>query len=667
VTSRQTAAVSALVRALRTALAQVGLGPADRIVVGFSGGPDSLALLWGLQHLAQQGSGPQPIPVHVDHRLHPDSAALAARARSLGARLGLSVIVRTVEVAAWPELREGGTEAGARAARYAALAQVAQEQGTPWVAVGHTRDDQAETLVLRLLRGAGLDGLAGMRLLTELRLPLDPAHRTFATIQLFRPLLKVRRQTIEAALAMLGLEPLQDPTNVSLFFERNAVRQRVIPVFEELRPGAVETLAQVAEQLQEDALYLQELARERFRDSVRFAGAFAIVDRERFRHTPPALQRRLLQLLLRELVDPTWTLARERLLALRQAIEQGRPGTRVELGHGVVTLISYTEAVVGPADRIEDYLRQRSGCPLLEPGTSIPLRTGMVIPLANGWTLVVHHARHDGWYLRTRRTGDRLVRMGAPSPVRLQDWLVNEKVPSYLRERLPLVANDGVVWWIAGLGPERFEAPDGTLAVELRRSEEARPVNETGRTVPGELERVLIDEATLQERVAALGREIAQVYRGQRPVLVGVLTGAFVFMADLVRHLPIDLDIDFMAVSSYGQATVTSGVVRIIKDLDRPIEGRDVLLVEDIVDSGLTLQYLLDVLRRRNPRSLRVVVLLRKQKPEAIQVPVDWVGFDIPDEFVVGYGLDAAGRFRNLPFIAVYRARQEPTSPENAR
>ncbi|MCX7623882.1 MAG: hypoxanthine phosphoribosyltransferase [Thermomicrobium sp.] len=171
------------------------------------------------------------------------------------------------------------------------------------------------------------------------------------------------------------------------------------------------------------------------------------------------------------------------------------------------------------------------------------------------------------------------------------------------------------------------------------------------------MERVLIDEVTLQQRVAELGREIAQTYRGQRPVLVGVLTGAFVFMADLIRHLPIDLDVDFMAVSSYGQATVTSGVVRIIKDLDRPIEGRDVLLVEDIVDSGLTLQYLLDVLRRRNPRSLRVVVLLRKQKPQAIEVPVDWVGFEIPDEFVVGYGLDAAGRFRNLPFIAVYRAR----------
>nr|WP_051914593.1 hypoxanthine phosphoribosyltransferase [Thermorudis peleae] len=170
------------------------------------------------------------------------------------------------------------------------------------------------------------------------------------------------------------------------------------------------------------------------------------------------------------------------------------------------------------------------------------------------------------------------------------------------------------------------------------------------------LAEVLIDEQTLQRRVTELGAEIAQHYAGKRPLLIGVLSGAFVFMADLVRHMPIPLSIDFMAVSSYGKATVTSGVVRILKDLDRPIEGEDVLLVEDIVDSGLTLQYLSDVLRRRNPASLRVVALLRKQKADALPVPVDWVGFEIPDVFVVGYGLDVAGKYRNLPFVAIYRA-----------
>jgi hypoxanthine phosphoribosyltransferase len=167
------------------------------------------------------------------------------------------------------------------------------------------------------------------------------------------------------------------------------------------------------------------------------------------------------------------------------------------------------------------------------------------------------------------------------------------------------------------------------------------------------LERVLIDEGTLADRVQELGDEIGAVYQVSTPLLIGVLTGAFVFMGDLSRRMGVPLDVDFMAVSSYGQATESSGVVRIVKDLDRSIEGRDVLIVEDIIDSGLTLQYLIDTLERRNPASIRIVALLRKEKPDAIEVPVDWVGFEIPDEFVVGYGLDKAGQYRNLPFIAV--------------
>lgn len=167
------------------------------------------------------------------------------------------------------------------------------------------------------------------------------------------------------------------------------------------------------------------------------------------------------------------------------------------------------------------------------------------------------------------------------------------------------------------------------------------------------LDRILIDEETLQKRIRELGREIGEAYGDQRPLLVGVLTGAFVFMADLSRAMEIPLEVDFMAVSSYGQATTSSGVVRILKDLDRPIEGEHVLLVEDIIDSGLTLDYLIDVLRRRNPASLRLVALLKKDKPRSVPAEADWVGFEIPDEFVVGYGLDVAGQYRNLPFVAV--------------
>lgn len=165
--------------------------------------------------------------------------------------------------------------------------------------------------------------------------------------------------------------------------------------------------------------------------------------------------------------------------------------------------------------------------------------------------------------------------------------------------------------------------------------------------------RVLIDEVTLQARVREIAAELDKEYASDVPLLVGVLNGAVLFMSDLMRAMTIPLEIDFMAVSSYGNATTSSGVVQIIKDLSKPIEGRRLIVVEDIVDSGLTLRYLLDVLGRRNPADICVVALLTKRKADAVQGQEDHIGFEIPDEFVVGYGLDFAGKYRNLPYVAV--------------
>ena len=184
---------------------------------------------------------------------------------------------------------------------------------------------------------------------------------------------------------------------------------------------------------------------------------------------------------------------------------------------------------------------------------------------------------------------------------------------------------------------------------------EGQPVTAGERRAAG-VARVMIDGEAIRRRVDELAGEIEQWYSDSPPLLVGVLTGAVTFMSDLMRALRIPVEVDFMAVSSYGAATASSGVVRILKDLNQDIEDRDVLVVEDIVDSGLTLSYLLDVLRRRRPRSIRVVALLKKDKPGAVDVQVDLVGFTIPDEFVVGYGLDFASRYRNLPYVAVLDA-----------
>src|SRR6188472_2729991 len=170
-----------------------------------------------------------------------------------------------------------------------------------------------------------------------------------------------------------------------------------------------------------------------------------------------------------------------------------------------------------------------------------------------------------------------------------------------------------------------------------------------------EIGEILVQPDDLRRRVADLGAEISRDYEGRELLLVGVLKGAIFFLSDLMRELSIPCEVDFMAVASYGSVTQSSGVVRILKDLDAAIEGRHVLIVEDIVDSGLTLQYLLRNLGARNPASLEVCALLTKPDRRKVELPIRFVGFEIPDRFAIGYGLDFAERYRNLPYVATLR------------
>ena len=166
---------------------------------------------------------------------------------------------------------------------------------------------------------------------------------------------------------------------------------------------------------------------------------------------------------------------------------------------------------------------------------------------------------------------------------------------------------------------------------------------------------ILVQADDLQHRVRQLGEEISRDYADKDLLLVGVLKGAVFFLSDLMRHIEVPCEVDFMAVSSYGSSTDSSGVVRILKDLDAPLEGRDVLIVEDIVDSGLTLSYLLRTLKARNPASLEVCALLTKPERRKVEVLPRYVGFEIPDRFAIGYGLDFSERYRNLPYVAALK------------
>lgn len=170
-----------------------------------------------------------------------------------------------------------------------------------------------------------------------------------------------------------------------------------------------------------------------------------------------------------------------------------------------------------------------------------------------------------------------------------------------------------------------------------------------------DIREVLFTEEQIQNKVMELGQRITEDYKGKEPLVLCVLKGAFIFMSDLVKRLDLKIHIDFMAVSSYGSSTRSSGEVKIVKDLDASVEGRDILIVEDIIDSGLTLSYLIDVLERRNAHSVKVVTLFDKPHRRTVDLEADYTGFLIPDEFIVGYGLDYAEKYRNLPYIGVLK------------
>lgn len=170
-----------------------------------------------------------------------------------------------------------------------------------------------------------------------------------------------------------------------------------------------------------------------------------------------------------------------------------------------------------------------------------------------------------------------------------------------------------------------------------------------------DVERILLSEEQIKARVAEIGRQITMDYEGKKPLLVSVLKGSVIFMADLMRAIDVDCEIDFMSVSSYGRSKSSSGVVRILKDLDHDITGKHIIVVEDILDSGLTLSYILDMLKSRGAASLRLCTLLDKPERRRVSVAVDYSGFTVPDDFVVGYGLDYDETYRNLPYIGILK------------
>ena len=510
--------------------------------------------------------------VTVDHGLQPGSAQRAAAVAELGRRLRLEPVrVLPVEVGT-----AGGPEAAARAARYAALREAATAAGAAYVLLGHTLDDQAETVLLGLGRGSGPRSVAGMR-------PVDPPW--------LRPLLETRRASTAAACAAEGLAVWADPHNCDLRFTRARLRHEALPLLEEVLQGGVAgALARTAALLRAD---LDALDAEADRVGAGLIGAGLTGG------------------------DPRRDVAGSTLDAVRLAEHPAAIRTRV---------LRAWSAAAGTGPLTSAHLQALDSVVTAWHGQGpVALPGGLAVSRRHGR---LHLDRSQGSSQQARSRAD--SPQTRPRPGQQQPGQQQPEQQGHGQQ---------------GHGQQRPGM--GRLTSMTSRAEQ-----DHAPMYAGEIDEILVTREQIRDRIGELAERISADYADRELLLVGVLKGAVMVMSDLARALSRPVTLEFMAVSSYGSSASSSGIVRILKDLDRDISGRHVLVVEDIVDSGLTLSWLLRNLAARRPASLEVMAMLRKPDATKVPVPVRYVGFDIPNEFVVGYGLDYAERYRDLPYVA---------------
>jgi hypoxanthine phosphoribosyltransferase len=502
--------------------------PGSPLACAVSGGPDSLALL-----VLAVAARCDVTAIHVDHGLRAGSAREADVVAAAAAKVGARFEAKTVSVEPGPNL-----EARARAARFAVLPAD--------VATGHTMDDQAETVLINLLRGAGADGLAGMA----------PGYR--------HPLLGLRRCETHRLCATAGLDLVDDPTNADPAFVRNRIRHELLPLCADMAGrDPVPVLARQAGVLRDEVELLDALAAGTLPDPA---------DARTVARTPRPVARRALR---------AWLRAQSQSESQTQSDSPSGSDSQSAFAH---------PPSLAEVDRVLDVATGKAVGTELSGGRQV------------------------------RRSKGRLRVVPGPS---------------------------GNLTAVTPVTDEAEGRGRGDLDVEVPSWAEP------------DVGAIVLDEAQLATRVAQLGAQITADFVDEPPLLVAVLKGAMLFLSDLCRAIELPVDVDFMAVSSYGSATKTSGVVRIVKDLDSELEGRRVLVVEDIIDSGLTLNYLRRYLNARQPKSLDICALLVKEGEQRVEIPLRYVGFTIPPDFVVGYGLDVAERYRNLRGVHRYKGSDQ--------
>ncbi len=663
------------------AAAAPALDGVSRLVVMISGGRDSVCLL----DIAAALLGPERVhALHVNYGLRVGADGDEQHCAHLCTELAVALSVVRAER---PADGHGNLQAWARDVRYGAATRRALELEA-MVASGHTASDQAETVLYRLAASPGRRALLGMS-------PRDG--------RLLRPLLSVSRLQTGAYCRARDLTWREDPGNDGARWARGRVRHGLLPALRRVHPAAEANVLRTAALLRDEGAVLDEVV------TTALAGRDRIA-LERLAELPGALARLVVMRLAEQAVGQGLPAAGGRVRELLDLAGHGG-STSLDIGGGVRAVVEYgvlrmsaageepePEAVALALGGRARFGRWEVCCDVnpTDPGE----RACAVLLDAD--------RLRGGLRVRSWRAGDRMAPPGLRGTRTLADLFTDRKLARAQRHSHPVIEAVGAIVWVPLIAADRrFLAAHDTSAV-LRLSARFSPAvdaktadadaeaavlggegvgaaridcaptaGRTGRSPPALPGRapmpepaisspgpsadptsdpaigdILVGSEELLARVRALAEEISRDYAGRPLLLVGVLKGAVFFLSDLMRFIDIPVEVDFMAVASYGSATDSSGVVRILKDLDVAIEGRDVLIVEDIVDSGLTLQYLLRNLGSRNPSSLEVCALLTKPERRKVALPTRYVGFEIPNRFVIGYGLDHGERYRNLPYVA---------------
>ena len=611
-----------------------------KVVVGLSGGADSVALTHYLLRRKQE-RGFYLTAAHVNHGLRGEEADRDERfVRSFCSRFGVPLQVLHADVSAMAREKSLGIEECGRDVRYSFFRSLCGEGGR--IATAHTLSDHAETVLMNLAKGTGTKGLCG----------IPPVRGN-----IIRPLLGVTRAEVESYCSFFGLDFVTDSSNLSDDCARNKLRLHTVPVFREINPAFEHAVERTTRILRCDEEYFEELAENSLCKAALPGGGYRL---DVLRQIPRAVLMRVIVLAAEK--EGRTRLGFDHVAAVENVIREG--GATVVAG-GIRCAVS------GNALYFEKRREKKTvfwSVPLshgkanLPDGRSLELRPvdltvlkkqGEINNLLFNNLINYDTIINTGGVVRNRRPGDAYCPVGRGVTKTLKKLFNEAKIPIGERSGRALLECGGKIVWAEsfGVSQEACALENSSAAAEII----IKGCRETVHNMQDDIQKILFSQDQLAQIVRDMGVRISKDYEGKNLLMVSILKGSVVFMTDLMRSITTPCSIDFMAVSSYGSGVKTSGTVKIIKDLDIDLKGWDVLVVEDILDSGLTLSYILEILQAREPKSIRLCTLFDKPDRRTANVKADYVGTIVPDEFIVGYGLDYAEKYRNLPFVGILK------------